>query len=188
MTPGGEGLDQLGFDRLEGAAIDVERCNRVFEVAAPYGLLQTVKFDAARQIPDRGHEGFGDFHAKLRRQLSEEPSLGRALCHVGLGLQLPGVVASLGHEIKIGLELGLGLLAMMQNDGLAFIFGDRHHHGFGAVEHGAERRVSEIHRLAVRSQARIIVVDAAGHGRDSRTGQHVSQPPIGRARLARLLE
>ncbi|WP_453978559.1 hypothetical protein [Brevundimonas sp. Marseille-Q4549] len=180
MAPGGEGFDQPGFDWLEGPAVYVERRDCVFEVAAPYGLLQAVKLDAARQIPDRRHEGFGDFYAKLRRQLSEEPSLGQALCHVGLGLQLPGVVASLGHEIEIGLKLGLGLLAMMQNDRLVLMFGDRHHHGLSAVEHGAERRVCEIHRLAVRSQARIIVVDAAGHGRESRTGQHVSQPPIGR--------
>ncbi|WP_312595477.1 hypothetical protein [Brevundimonas sp.] len=180
MAPSGEGFDQLGFDRLEGTAVDVERRDCVFEVASPYGLLQAVKLDATRQIADRCHEGFGDFHAKLRRQLSEEPSLRRSFCHVSLGLQLSGVVASLGHQIKISLELGLGLLAMVQNGRLAFMLGDRQHHGLRTVEHSAERRVSEVHRLTVRSQARIVMIDAAGHGRDSRTGQHVSQPPIGR--------
>lgn len=91
----------------------MKRCQGFIQITRANGVLKPLKLDALLQVSDCGKEGLSDLHAKLRGQLIEELPLGRSLCHVGLGLQLPGVVAGLGHQIQICFELRLRLLAMM---------------------------------------------------------------------------
>ncbi|MNY22608.1 hypothetical protein D3C86_1562310 [compost metagenome] len=76
-----EGLGDLGFQREEGGAVDVQRIHRGLQVALLDSQLQLLELDTRPQVIDGFAEGEGDVQAEFLRQLPEELLLRRAAGH-----------------------------------------------------------------------------------------------------------